>query len=116
MKQYTRLRKIVFAALFLTAAVIIPVFADDESPVNTEPYTETGTLFVPSETGETDVITDHVYVTDPEAPGVDMTAAGQDISAAVNGEVISVFGGAAIVTENGKAVLKTGDIRGGFGV
>ncbi len=116
MKQYTRLRKIVFAALLMTAAVIIPVFADDEAPVNTEPYTETGTLFVPSETGETEVTTDHIYVTDPEDPGVDMTAAGQDISATVNGEVISAFGGAAIMTENGKAVLKAGDIRGGFGV
>ena len=95
MKHYTGLRKIMFAALLMTAAVIIPVFADDEAPADTDPYTETGTIFVPSETGETEVITDHVYVTDPEDPGIDMTAADRErMDRAVTqcGEILSRLG------------------------
>ena len=116
MKQYTGLIKILFAALLITAAVIVPVFADNEAPVNTEPYTENGTLFVPSQTGETNVTRDYVYVTGPDEPGIDMTAVNQEISATVNGEVISAFGGAGILAKNGNAHLKTSNIRGGFGV
>jgi hypothetical protein len=106
MKQYTGLIKILFAALLITAAVIVPVFADNGAPVNTEPYTENGTLFVPSQTGETNVTRDYVYVTGPDEPGIDMTAVNQEIFATVNGEVISAFGGAGILAENGNAHLK----------
>ena len=113
---------ILLVVLLAMLMVFVPVLAQEEEgedPVEPVDYKETGTLYVPdSQGGSTTVTTDYVYVTGEEEPGIDMTAAdGQSVLATVNGEVISYFGGANMsVTNGGSAVLKSGFIRGGYGL
>ena len=112
---------ILLTVLLAVLVVYVPVPAQDEEgedPVDPIEYLETGTLYVPDSQGSTSVTKDYVYVTRENDPGIDMTAAeGQNVSATVNGEVISFLGGANVSAANGgTAALKSGNIRGGYGV
>ena len=112
---------ILLVVLLAMLMVFVPVLAQEEEgedPVEPVEYEETGTLYVPDSQGSTTVTKDYVYVTGEEDPGIDMTAAeGQNVSATVNGEVISYFGGANVSAANGgTATLTSGNIRGGYGV
>ncbi len=106
-----------FTVILAAAVIFIPVLADEEVPEEPIEYRETSTLTVPTETGERDVTADYVYVTGAGQLGIDMTADNRSVSATVDGDVLSAFGGAVISTkDSGSAVLKTGNIRGGFGI
>ena len=112
---------ILLTVLLAVLVVYVPVPAQDEEgedPVDPIEYVETGTLYVPDSQGNTSVTKPYVYVTGEEEPGIDMTAGGgQNVSATVNGEVISYFGGANMsVTNGGSAALTSGNIRGGYGL
>lgn len=121
-----KLMNFILTVLLSAALFTLPVLADDE-PV---------TLEVPTVLGETDVTVPYVYVIGEKDPGVLMTAAqnqvvsatisrevttGQGESAPVSGnvpgDIDAIYGGVVIETSgSGKATLKAGGVRGGFGV
>ncbi len=105
-----KLMNILMAVLLSVMVFALPVFADDE-------ITNTGTLLVPTEGGETDVTVPYVSVTGKNEPGVLMTADGQSVSATITGNVDAVYGGVDMEAKSGgQATLKAGGIRGRFGV
>ena len=113
MKRYSFLMIILMAAAML---IFQTVLADDEISTDPDEYEETETLIVPDGSAAT-VTKDYIYFTGIEQPGIDMTADNQSVSATVSGDVISVFGGASVMTKgSGKAVLNTGMIQGGYGI
>ncbi len=78
---------------------------------------DTGTLKVPTESGQTNVTAQSVYVAGPNDPGILITAKDQPVSAVVKGDVSALYGGVDMETSgSGQVKLETGRIRGRFGV
>ena len=104
----------IMLAVFLTAALLFSSsFAQEEADIEEEPA-ETGTLVVNTQnpTGNAN----YIYVLDEEAPGIDVSADGIGVSAVVEGNTYSVFGGVNLETaNNGYADLNLGSVRGGYG-
>ena len=104
-----KLMKLIPAVLLSVLLFVLPVMAD-ESP-------DTGTLKVPTDSGQTDVTAESVYTYGPKAPGVQITARDQSVSAAVSGDISALYGGVDMETSgSGKVNLEAGCVRGGFGV
>ena len=101
---------VILTVLLCAALFAGPGSAQDENTVS-------GTVTVPTHSGQTTVTVPSVSVTGPNEPGVLITADNQTVSATVSGDVTALYGGVDMETGgNGKAVLKAGGIRGGFGV
>ena len=107
-----KLLSLILVVLAAAALFSLPVFAQEED----EPA-PTGTLLVPSQSGQEEVSAEYVYTTGEEETGVEITADGKNVKAIVEGDIFSFFGGvSASIRNNGSATLESGTIQGNFGI